>query len=840
MKLQRASEIFAAVRRLPEADRVAAVHLMCGDDCALEGEVLSLLLFVDVSPPILDRSSIGIVGSLIEEASADDPWKAGTTFGHYRIKGLLGEGGMGTVLEAEQLAPVRRDVALKLMRVATVSSTMLARFETERQTLARLEHPGIARVYDAGLAPNGRPYFAMELIRGDTLGRYADARRLGVGDRLRLFIPVARAVEHAHRCGVIHRDLKPSNSIVSEVDGLPAPRIIDFGIAKVIGAIAAPAAHSTIDGQVLGTPAYMSPEQAASGGVDVDTRSDVYSLGVVLYELLTGVPPINPDELSKRGLAALERAIIETEPPRPTRRFDVGETDGVARADARSGTPASLRRALSGDIEWIVLKAIEKSRDRRYATAGALADDIERHLAKLPVFASPPSVFYSLRKLAQRRRALVAGVAATLVAIAFGIAGTVIFAVRANHDRIRARASADLSQSTSDFLEQDVLGAADPESGLGRDATVREALAASAANVAARFAGKPLGEAGVRVALGRTLNTLGENESALVQLDLAIALLREHLGVDARETIAAEVARFGTLNNLGQFDESPEELVARAIRVLGPDDSMTLDVRNSSAVRLERSGKLREALASQESLLDDRRRALGWEHPDTLTSMNNVAMLLDQSGRATESEPLHRGALKVRAKLFGPDHPHTLHSMSNLAFACLANGNEREAEDLFLRTAELRREKLGPLHQLTLLALNNVGFLRFQQRRFDEAQVIYAEAFPTALSALGPDHPDTLRLQANLGRTFTALGRANEALPLTRDSLERSRRVFPESSWILGTRVKYHADALAATGATAEATRLYDEAIEMFRSALGPEHDRTKEAIAARAACAGN
>ena len=351
--------------------------------------------------------------------------------GPFRIFERIGEGGMGVIYKAEQRSPVRRTVALKVIKLGMDTKEVLARFEAERQALALMSHPNIARVLDAGMTDTGRPYFAMEFVPGVPLTKYCDDQKLQIRQRLGLFEQVCHAVHHAHQKGIIHRDLKPSNILIPLTDGKPVPKVIDFGIAKATNQALTAQTLYTQTGALIGTPEYMSPEQAQTSGLDVDTRTDIYSLGVILYELLTGALPFDPKALRNAGLDGMARMIRETEPQKPSTRLS-GSPPSTIR-DART-----LERELRGDLDWIVLKAMEKDRTRRYESAAALAQDVERHLANEPVMARPPSAGYRVGKFVTRHRAAVIGASAVLAAMILGIIGTTIGLVRAQEQRDKA------------------------------------------------------------------------------------------------------------------------------------------------------------------------------------------------------------------------------------------------------------------------------------------------------------------------------------------------------------------------------------------------------------------
>jgi len=439
--IARAREVFADAWERPAVDRPAYVASACSGDPVLRERVEALLLAASrldefLSTPTLDMPSPSYESSV--GAKSADPETPGTRIGAYRIVERIGEGGFGCVYHAEQEEPVRRQVALKIIKLGMDTRQVMARFELERLTLAMMDHPGIARVIDAGATATGRPYFVMELVRGVPITAYCDDRQLDTRDRLKLFVEVCRAIQHAHQKGIIHRDIKPGNVLVTEVDGRPVPKVIDFGIAKAIDQRLAGQTTLTEARHFIGTPAYMSPDQACPGVDGVDTRTDIYSLGVLLYELLTGAPPFDPRELASKSLEEIQRIICEVDPPRPSTRLLTLGAAQAAIAQRRGTAPARLGRLMRKELDWVVMKCLEKDRQRRYASADALATDVRRHLHDEPINARPPSRVYKLRKFSRRNKGLIAACAAVLLALVLGLVGVTAGLVREQRERDRA------------------------------------------------------------------------------------------------------------------------------------------------------------------------------------------------------------------------------------------------------------------------------------------------------------------------------------------------------------------------------------------------------------------
>ena len=675
-----------------------------------------------------------------------------SNLGRYRIIRLLGEGGMGSVYEAEQDFP-QRTVALKVIRAGYATAEMLRRFENETQALGRLQHPGIAQIYDAGTAetPFGRqPYFAMELVRGETLLAYSDEHKLSLRQRLELFAKICDAVQHAHQRGLIHRDLKPANLLVDETG---QPRILDFGVARLTDSDAQ-ATRQTDVGQLVGTLAYMSPEQVLGDLEEVDTRSDVYALGVILYELLARKMPYPIG----RQIHEAVRAICDEEP----------------------AALSSMNRSYRGDIETIVGKALEKDKTRRYASAAELAADLRRHLHDEPIVARPPSTTYQLQKFARRNKALVTGVAAVFVVLVLGIAASAWEAVQAR----RAEASAE---AVNDFLQNDLLSQASASSQSGPHTipnpglTVRTALDRAAARIRGKFDKQPAVEAGIRYTIGRTYIDLGQYPEARTQLERALALYRGSLGADNPKTLHTVNSLAYLAELQGKFAEA-ESLSTRALaierRVLGPDSPDALATMNQLAVVLWDQGKYAEAetLDSQSFEIDS--RVLGAENPATLGAMNTLAVVYAVQGKFTQAEPLLSQVVEVRRRTLGPDHPGTLRTMVNLANVFEGEGKYAQAEALLTQVVEIQRRVLGPEHPNTLGAMNDLGDIYDDEGKFAQAEALYSQTVEIERRTLGPEHPDTILAEGNLAGVYAHLGQYTEAETLRRHALAVRERVL--------------------------------------------------------------
>ncbi len=745
-----ATIFIAALEKPTEAERAAFLADACAGDERLRRRVEALLRAHAEPDDILDLTNDrsparSATGSYVPEGEPSGAIVAG----RYKLLEPIGEGGMGSVWMAEQREPVKRLVALKLIKPGMDSRAVLARFEAERQALALMDHPSIARILDGGTTPDepggvgpGRPYFVMELVRGRPLTEYCDARRLNIKNRLDLFVQICFAVQHAHQKGIIHRDLKPANVLVTEHDGQPVPKVIDFGLAKALnaGGTLTDRTLYTAFGTVVGTPLYMAPEQVGINALDVDTRSDIYALGVILYELLTGTTPLEKRQFAQAAWEEVRRVIREQEPPRPSLRLS--SSDALAGvAASRQIEPLKLTRMVRGDLDWIVMKALEKDRTRRYETPGALARDIERYLHDEPVEASPPSRMYRLSKFVRKHRRLISTAAGFVLLIVAGAGVSTWQAMRAykaerqaldarddateqlrQAKRSEARANAVLK-----FFQGKVLSAARPkgqEGGLRHDVTVREALDRAEPEIATAFPGEPLVEASIRNTLGVSYWYLGDQEKALTQQERAIELRRQELGPRHPETVGAMNDLAIVLDRMGKFAEEQkilEEVVAVKRRTLGPEDPVTLRSVNNLAVVLAMQGLLEDAVKLAKETLDIQRRVDGPESITTLRSEYNLAIMQRHLGRWAEARPLFDESLQTLRRVFGPDHQDTLRVVNGLGELLLDQRRPGEARALFEEALKGQRSVLGPTRDETLLTMINLADTARLQGRLDEA-----------------------------------------------------------------------------------------------------------------------
>ena len=573
-----------------------------------------------------------------------------TIGGRYKLLEEIGSGGMGVVYLAEQTEPLRRRVALKVIKLGMDTKGVIARFEAERQALAVMSHPNIARVFDAGATETGRPYFVMELVQGIPITDYCDTNKLATEERLALFVPVCEAVQHAHQKGVIHRDLKPSNILVSVLDGEPVPKIIDFGIARATSQRLSSSTFVTEQGQMIGTPDYMSPEQAEMSGLDVDTRTDIYSLGVILYQLLTGELPFDPVRLRSGGLSEIQKMIREVEPPKASTRVGTRKGTRTDAADKRRTDPGSLRRLLRGDLDWITMRAMAKDRTRRYASASELAADVGRHLHSEPVLAGPPRASYRIGKYVRRHRVGVTAAAVALAAVLVGIAGTSIGFVRARRAERKAVTEAQTAKQVSDFLVS-LFAVSDPSESKGNSVTAREILDQGAARIEKDLAGQPVQQARLMTTIGDVYKSLGLYAKAGMMLDKGLALRREALGEKSPEVVDSLLSVGDLYRDEGKYNEA-EKALERALAISeglpGRDESQDAQILHSLGILYDTQGQYVPAEADLRRAVAIREKVLGPEHEDVARSLNSLAVILWNEGKYDDAESTLKRALKIK------------------------------------------------------------------------------------------------------------------------------------------------------------------------------------------------
>jgi tetratricopeptide (TPR) repeat protein/tRNA A-37 threonylcarbamoyl transferase component Bud32 len=851
--------------------RPAFLEQACSGDRSLKRGVLSLLEFADETGSFPGEPDLAVAGRGFATSSVAGANRAAVppplpaTIGRYRVIGLLGEGGMGIVYEAEQDQP-RRRVALKIIKPGLAVGQRLLRFKHEAQALGRLQHPGIAQIYEASTADTGfgpQPYFAMELIRGLSLQEYAQANSLNIRQRLSLMVKICEAVNHAHLRGLIHRDLKPGNILVDETG---QPKVLDFGVARVT-ASDEQATRQTDIGQIVGTLAYMSPEQVLADPLELDTRSDVYSLGVILYEQLSGQLPYN---VSDRPLHAALQTIREDDPT----------------------TLRSINRQYRGDVETIVGKAMEKDKARRYASAADLAADIQRYLEDQPIAARPPSASYQLQKFARRHKALVAALAAVFVVLVGGVVVSTSQAVRANRagraalterdrasaaqraateerdralkaeaaatsERNRALAAEEqvvqerdrvllekrraddetaTAQAVNNFLQDDVLAQASarvqsrPDTKPDPELKVRTALDRAAAAIPGKFDRQPAVEASIRQTIGKAYFDLGVYPEAQRHWERAAELRQRTLGPDHPDTLTS-------LNDLADAYrvqsayKQAEPLFIKVLqtrrRVLGGENPATLSSMNELANLYLNQDKNAQAEPLLVKALAVQRRVLGPDHPDTLTTLHDLATTYVEEGKFGQAEPLEIQALEARRRVLGQEHPQTGRSMNELGWLYRQEGKYAQAESLLNAAVEVQRRVLGEEHSDTLTSMNNLGLVYRSEGKYQQAEAMYIRVLEIRRRVLGTEHADTLISMNNLAVLYVAEGKFAQAETLYSGALDIQRRLFGEQR---PTTIHFLANLgglYREEGKYAQADAALTQALEVRRRVLGEAHPDT-------------
>jgi serine/threonine protein kinase/lipopolysaccharide biosynthesis regulator YciM len=862
----------AAIERADPADRRAFLDAKVGGDAELRGRLDALLAAYDQPPAALDRplgadpkatdalaaahsvpsrGATGDEGPTVDQPKDNDSSLIDTIIAdRYKIRQEIGEGGMGTVYLAEQLRPVRRQVALKLIKAGMDSRSVLARFESERQALALMEHPNIAHVLDAGMTADRRPFFVMELVKGIPITEYCDAHRLDIPARLALFRQVCSAVQHAHQKGIIHRDLKPSNILVEAHDDRPVPKVIDFGLAKATsGMRLTEQSLFTAFGSVAGTPLYMAPEQATFNALDVDTRADIYALGVILYELLTGTTPIARESIQRAALDEMLRVIREVEPPAPSSRISTSEALPSLAAN-RHVEPARLTRLLRGDLDWIVMKALAKERERRYASAAGLAEELERHLNHEPVSAGPPTAAYRLRKFVRRNRTRVTAAVLVLLALVLGVVGTTLGLIEARRqqriaDEQRHQAEKRAAQVTK---MNDILGSIfkdlNPRNaqndGKPLSAILGERLERATTEIEGEATGDPLAVARLQMTLGSSQRGLGYPDRAIALLTKARGTLAARLGPDHPDTLKSMNNLANSYGDAGQNDRAlklREETLALTRSKLGPDYPDTLKSVNNLAISYSQAGQNDRAIKLHEATLALHRSKLGPDHPETLRSMNNLASSYAAGGQHERALKLFEETLALQKAKLGPDHPDTLLSMNNLANGYRRAGQNDWAIKLHEETLALRKTKLGPDHPDTLQSMSGVAVSYADSGQHERAMKLFAETLALRRAKLGPDHPETLVSMSNLAESYADSGQHDRALELCEETLAlRKAKLGPDHPDTLYTMSNL-ASSYEATGQHDRALRLFEETVSLTSSKLGPDHPYACAFLEGRAQC---
>jgi len=768
-----------------------------------------------------------------------DPGK-GDRIDDYVLMERIGEGGMGEVFLARQEGPIRREVALKVIKRGMDTKNVVARFEAERQALALMDHSAVAKVLGAGATPGGRPYFVMEYVRGVPITDHCDRHQLDTRSRLELFLQVCDGVQHAHQKAIIHRDLKPSNILVTVQDGTAMPKIIDFGVAKATAQRLTERTLYTEMGMLIGTPEYMSPEQAEMTGQGIDTRTDVYSLGVILYEILTGTLPFDSAELRKEGFASIQKVLRDQEPPRPSTRVSTlsGDRSGE-HARRRRVDPHTLRRLLSGDLDWITMKALEKDRMRRYGSPAELADDIRRHLRDEVVLAGPPSAGYRARKFVRRHKASVIAASAALVLL---IAFAVTMAVQAERiagERDRAdaaataaRKEAQTARRVSDLMVE-IFGRSDPGRALGQDVTVREVLDAGAEQVLREMNDEPEVQARLLATIGDSFRGLGQWQRAVEILERALKKTIAVYGEESIETARVEGLLAYPLIHLAEYDRADglsRASLATMRQVLDPNDPEITDPINLlafSTLRAQRDtgeveALLREALALQ-------RQAHGEPDDRFVTTLDHLGWIQLRRGRYPESESTLREALEIQQKLYGNSHPRNGYIWQRLGIALRGQGRYDEALACFHQSLEVARRVYPGEHAEFGYTYRAIGLTLIGKGDPKAATEWTGRAVQVMRKFLEPGNPELAETLVFHGQTLVGTGALSEADQAFAEAERIVRKSLGDSHHLVATAMRERGDVARRLGRLEEAESLLRGALELW-SRVAPDSSGSRVA----------
>ena len=747
---EKVKELFDAALHREPARRDAFLSEACGADSSLRAEIDSLLAAYN------DSEGLSRTPFPVDFTPEAQPLQS---IGPYRLIRKLGEGGMGQVWLAEQSEPLRRQVALKLIRAGVLDQALLARFQEERQSLALMEHPAIARVFDAGATPEGQPYFVMEYVPGEPITKYCDRKKLKIRDRIELFIKACEGVQHAHQKAIIHRDLKPANILVLEVDGQPTPRIIDFGLARAIERKPSAGEAPPRPEALAGTPGYMSPEQAR--GADIDTRTDVYSLGVVLYELLAGQLPFDAAQWKEQPLTANLRALEDHPTEKPSARAAEASPAAIEAAEHRQTKPRTLAHQLAGDLDLIAMKALEKDRARRYGTPTELATDLRHYLRQEPVTAHPASAAYLAGKYLRRHRVGVA-MTALLALLLVGFAGLQAFELR------RIARERDRAQRITDFMTG-MFRVSDPSEARGNQVTAREILDKASAQITSGLASDPETQTQMMMVMGLVYENLGLYDRSEAVYREASTIRERQLGPDNPETLQSRTLLAWTLHRRGRYREAEALLrptLATAIHRLGPNSPEAMTAMDYLGVVVTEEGHPAEGEQIERRVVDFRRRTLGNDNSLTMASINNLAFALLGEGKWAEAGTLFREQAAAWQRLQGADSPRFLDAQGNLAITLYRQGRLPEAEALYRQNLATKRRILGPDHPETVRDMNNLTAVLGDEGKLAEAQSLDEQVIAIRTRVLGPDHPLTLSSINNLGEILTHEGKYAQARKL--------------------------------------------------------------------------
>ena len=825
---QRVKQVFAVARQQRGRARDEYLASACEGDADLRGEVESLLGHDDaLETDFLAPPHPGLVAPLVARDIHDDV--DGRLVGPWRLTGHIADGGMGTVYRARRADDAYdQTVAVKVIRAGLESEGALHRFARERQALAALEHPNIARLIDGGTTADGVPYVVMEYVDGRPIDRYCDDARLTIAQRLMLYRDVCLAVAYAHSHLIVHRDIKPDNILVS-TDGLV--KLVDFGVAKLLDEDDGRQTRHTTRAM---TPAFASPEQMAGRGVT--TATDIYSLGVVLYELLCGRRPHGTSGTGERDVESVMRGDdarppstgVEDGPPdrRPPAPGPGPRTEDAAAA--RATTAAGLRRALEGDLDAIVAKALRHDPRERYATADALAEDLRRHAVGLPVSARKGTTRYRVGKFLRRHALGATAAALCVLALVGGLGATWWQARIAAHERDRARVEAAKASRVVEFLTA-MLRSANPYE-QGRDVKVVDLLESAKGEVDRDLANEPEVQASVLGALGTTYLGLGLFDEAEPLLRRALDLRKASAATDAAGLWRAQNDLAYLLQSKGDLtaaDPLQTEALALATRVFPPDSANLATAFNHLGSLRQKQGRAEEAEQLQRAGLDIRRR-LGADSPNLADSLNDLAVVLGTTGRLAEAKPLHEEAVAVSKRLHGRNHPDVAGTLISLAFVTSALGDVAGADPLYREAVDIRRTLLGETHPEYAAALYLYAANLRDEGRYDEALRTIRQVLALRGKTLPDGHYIVSSSLQEEGVTLLALHRPADAeAPLT-ESRALRRRALPEGHWARATADSSLGECYTALGRYADAERLLAPAYKGLVEKLGPAHTNTK------------
>lgn len=831
--------IFAIVAEAPEDRRASLLDQHCAD-AALKAQVLSLLRADSDTDGLLDHTLYPEVAGSGECELIEG----------YELRREIGRGGMGVVYEAEQHEPVRRNVALKVIKPGVDTREVIARFQAERHALSLMDHPNIARVLDAGTAASGRPYFVMELVDGRPITEYCNVHELNTQERLELFLTVCQAIQHAHQKGIIHRDIKPSNVLVTEYDGRPVAKVIDFGVAKAINQSLSDVTIATGIGQIIGTFEYMSPEQSQFNKGDVDTRSDIYSLGVLLYELLTGKPPFDKERLRTASWEEMLRIIREEEPSRPSLRNLETQKSHLADASDSSNSgrrfigrqPSRLGRLVRNELDWIVMKAMEKDRNRRYETPSEFANDIECFLKGAAVSACPPSAVYRFRKFANRNRVVFATSTIVAISLVLGLIGTTWQAVRARSAEKAAEASFTEARAINAFLQDHLLGlaGADPlaVTNQSHDSSLplESLLNRVRTQVEQRFFGQPRLEAKLKDTLANSFRGIGRSDVAASLYEDVLHYARTHQADDHAHRIDV-MRRLGRCyidqSRLADAERVCEKALEDSRIRLGNTRPLTLLLRHDLATLYLKQGKHQQAEVEFRNCHELRKQVLGVTHPDTLETRSGLAVLFEERGWLAEAIAEHEEVLAIQQDVLPPNDLRIAHSLSNLGRCWLKKGRNEDATTAFANATSLLRKSLDTLgdirhpdHPVTLQTQWNLVQAYCELNQYADADAILAGLLPRLQRLHGPKHAATADALNTMGWIDMHLQRFVEAeIHLT--EVIAARREQAANTPAMVQSMGNLAIVLHRMGKIDDAIRHESDTLALATDVLGPEHPET-------------